>query len=308
MCLIIILIKLTELQKDGYKKENNEVVHEEFPPYESILLNHRGTQVVASSIKKVSPTDENKNMDSIIQQNNYTNTYLKIIGEKLERIENQVNSVTIKPTNKEKDKPLFTPHEIPSHLQIPLKNDKNTALLEEISKRLETININKPSTSNRSTSNSKPPNNTQNNTTHPKIVATIGKHGISENSKFKEKIDNYIDNLQSQFQEMEINRVQRGQPSQTGRNIRNNHWLLNHKISISIALVTLFPKYFPQIGNFNLLIQIRTKNFMSSSLLTLIQFFFYIPPASLIISKLHFPNVSSNKSFPLSNGSISHKE
>jgi hypothetical protein len=37
--------------------------------------------------------------------------------------------------HKEKDKPLFRPHEIPPHLQIPLKKDKNTALLEEISKR-----------------------------------------------------------------------------------------------------------------------------------------------------------------------------
>jgi hypothetical protein len=41
----------------------------------------------------------------------------------------------------------------------------------------------------------------------------------------------------------------------------------------------IISKIFPQIGIFNLLIQIRTKNFMSSSLLTLIQFFFHIPPA-----------------------------
>jgi hypothetical protein len=39
-------------------------------------------------------------MDNIIQQNNFTNTYIKVIGEKLERLENQINPLTIK--NQEK--------------------------------------------------------------------------------------------------------------------------------------------------------------------------------------------------------------
>ena len=34
------------------KVENKEVVHEEFPPYESIVVNHRNHQLVASPIKK----------------------------------------------------------------------------------------------------------------------------------------------------------------------------------------------------------------------------------------------------------------
>ena len=55
-----------------------------------------------------------------IEQNNYSNTYLKVIGEKLDRIENKVDPVTIKSTNKNLDieKPLFTPHEIPPELRI----------------------------------------------------------------------------------------------------------------------------------------------------------------------------------------------
>jgi hypothetical protein len=36
------------------KVENKEVVHEEFPPYESIVVSHRNHQLVASPIKKVS--------------------------------------------------------------------------------------------------------------------------------------------------------------------------------------------------------------------------------------------------------------
>lgn len=35
-------------------------------------------------------SDEKENLDNIIQQNNYTHTYLKIMGEQLERIENQI--------------------------------------------------------------------------------------------------------------------------------------------------------------------------------------------------------------------------
>jgi hypothetical protein len=82
------------------KVQTNEVVHEEYPPYESITLSHRGSQIVASPLKKVSLSDDNKNMDNIIQQNNFTNTYIKVLGEKLERIENQVNPLIVK--NQEK--------------------------------------------------------------------------------------------------------------------------------------------------------------------------------------------------------------
>ena len=34
------------------KVENKEVIHEEFPPYESIIINHRNHQLIASPIKK----------------------------------------------------------------------------------------------------------------------------------------------------------------------------------------------------------------------------------------------------------------
>jgi hypothetical protein len=74
----------------------------------------------------------------IIEQNNYSNTYLKAIGEKLNKIENKVDP--IKPTSKTFDieKPLFTSHEILLKLKISFKIKKKIilTLLEEISKRL----------------------------------------------------------------------------------------------------------------------------------------------------------------------------
>jgi hypothetical protein len=60
--------------------------HEKFPPYESIIINYRNQQLTATPIKNVSLSDETKNFEKIIEQNNYSNTYLKIIGAKLDRI------------------------------------------------------------------------------------------------------------------------------------------------------------------------------------------------------------------------------
>ena len=90
-------------------------------------------------MKNVSLSDETKSFEKIIEQNNYSNTYLKIIGTKLDRIENKI--VPIKPTTKlDIEKPLFIPHEIPPKLRVSFKKD-NTDLLKEISKGLQTLDI-----------------------------------------------------------------------------------------------------------------------------------------------------------------------
>jgi hypothetical protein len=168
------------------KVENKEVVHEEFPPYESIVVNHRNHQLVASPIKKVSLSDEAKNFEKIIEQNNYSNTYLKVIGAKLDRIENKINP--IKPTTKlDIEKPLFTPHEIPPKLRVSFKKD-NTDLLEEISKRLQNLDMTSLASSS------------QNN--QVKIVNTIEKK-----KQERSKVEEYIENLQNQFKDLNINRI-----------------------------------------------------------------------------------------------------
>lgn len=91
---------ISRAKNSWIKSQINEIIHEEYPPNESITLTHRGSQVVASPFKKASLSDDNKNLDNIIQQNNFTNTYIKVLGEKLERIENQINPLTVK--NQEK--------------------------------------------------------------------------------------------------------------------------------------------------------------------------------------------------------------
>jgi hypothetical protein len=168
------------------KVENKEVIHEEFPPYESIIINHRNHQLIASPIKNASLIDEIKNFEKITEQNNYSNTYLKVIGAKLDRIENKIDP--IKPTTKLNiEKPLFTPHEIPPKLRFSFKKD-NTDLLEEISKRLQNLDMTNIASSS------------QNN--QIKRVNTIDK--IKQESP---KIDEYIENLQNQFKDLNINRI-----------------------------------------------------------------------------------------------------
>jgi hypothetical protein len=49
------------------KVESKEVVHEEFSPYESIIISHRNQQLLASPIKNASLSDETKNFEKIIE-------------------------------------------------------------------------------------------------------------------------------------------------------------------------------------------------------------------------------------------------
>ena len=58
-------------------------MYQTFPSFETIIIGQGGIQVLATPIENNSLSDEHKNMDNIIQQNNFTNIYLKTIGEQL---------------------------------------------------------------------------------------------------------------------------------------------------------------------------------------------------------------------------------
>ena len=128
------------------KIENHEKVYQTYPPFESIILNQSsGAQVLATPIKRPSLSDNNKYLDSIIQQNNYTNIYLKSIGQKLQDIEYRITppSTSIKKENAS-NTPLFISQEIPPHLRSPLKKpmtEKTNDLLNEINKKLDLMKL-----------------------------------------------------------------------------------------------------------------------------------------------------------------------
>ena len=78
--------------------------------------------MLATPIKRHILSDNNKNLDIIIQQNNCTNIYLKSIGQKLQDIEDIITppSTSIKKEN-ESNTPFFISQEIPLYLRSPLK-------------------------------------------------------------------------------------------------------------------------------------------------------------------------------------------
>ena len=101
--------------------------------------------MLATPIKRHILSDNNKNLDIIIQQNNCTNIYLKSIGQKLQDIEDIITppSTSIKKEN-ESNTPLFIPHEIPPHLRSPIKRpmtEKIDDLLNEINKKLDLMKL-----------------------------------------------------------------------------------------------------------------------------------------------------------------------
>ena len=193
------------------KTENHQKVYQTYPPFESIILNQNsGVQVLATPIKRPSINDDNKNLDSIIQQNNYTNTYLKTIGQKLQDIEDRITppSTSIKKENAS-NTPLFIPHEIPSHLRVPLKRpmtEKTDNLLNEINKKLDLMKL-------ESLKDMEPLKN--------KNIITLNTIERTDSSEDEESKDNQltdlsdIDNLESQFtSKLQINKLTLASSSQ----------------------------------------------------------------------------------------------
>ena len=161
--------------------------------------------MLATPIKRPSLSDDNKNLDNIIQQNNYINIYLKTIGQKRQDIEDRITplSTSIKKEN-ESNTPLFIPHEIPSHLRSPLKRpmiEKTDDLLNEINKKLDLMKL-------ESQKDMEPLKNKN---------MTLNTIGRTESSEDEESEDNQlinltassdIDNLELQFTDkLQINKL-----------------------------------------------------------------------------------------------------
>ena len=76
-------------KKDAPSSSKPEIVRSSHPPQEALLFNHRGTDVIASPFK-CATTPEEKVVRKVIEQNNYTNQCLGVIGKQLDRIDNKV--------------------------------------------------------------------------------------------------------------------------------------------------------------------------------------------------------------------------
>ena len=89
------------LTKANWTKKNKEIIRSSHPPLEAITFKHKGKGVVATPFKF--PSIEEKLVKKVIEQNNYINQCLNVIGKQLDRVEERIeNKVILQPGNQAK--------------------------------------------------------------------------------------------------------------------------------------------------------------------------------------------------------------
>ncbi|CAL2257670.1 unnamed protein product [Prunus armeniaca] len=83
--------KLKTLTKEKWKLIDRSVVEASHPPVDTIIINHRNTPILASPFKTYENDDESKRL---IEQKNYTNQSLIVIGKQLDTIETKIDKIS----------------------------------------------------------------------------------------------------------------------------------------------------------------------------------------------------------------------
>ena len=78
---------LNVIKKSNFVKEDKTIIRSSHPPLEIVLVNYKGTEVKASPFKIA---NDRTLVPSIIEQNNFTNESLHVIGQQLDRIEENI--------------------------------------------------------------------------------------------------------------------------------------------------------------------------------------------------------------------------
>ena len=103
------------VKKLNFVKENKTIVRSSHPLLDTFIINYKGTEIKVAPIKIVEIIDANAPISTktkkIIEQNNFVNNSLHIIGQQLDQIEEKIE----KPTSSKTEKPLI---DLPSQRQI----------------------------------------------------------------------------------------------------------------------------------------------------------------------------------------------
>ena len=78
---------LNVIKKSNFVKEDKTIVRSSHSPLETVLVNCKGIEVKASPFKIA---DDRTHVPSIIEQKNFTNESLNVIGQQLDRIEEKI--------------------------------------------------------------------------------------------------------------------------------------------------------------------------------------------------------------------------
>ena len=121
-------------KKLNFVKEDKSIVWSTYPPFEIALIDCKGTEVKASPVKIA---DVDTPVLKIIEQNNFTNNSLHIIGQQLDRIEEKIVE---KPTSSKPEKPLIDLPNIYIYIYISLKTSQ-AKTIEKVEQMLSDLKI-----------------------------------------------------------------------------------------------------------------------------------------------------------------------
>ena len=125
------------IKKSKFVKEDKTFVRSSHPPLETVLITHQKTEVKASPFKIA---NDQTPIISIIEQNNFTNEWLHVIGQQLDRIEEKIVEKTVskeKSASVEKsvsiktEKPLIDLPSQRENLKFKTSQAKTLALLRK---------------------------------------------------------------------------------------------------------------------------------------------------------------------------------
>jgi hypothetical protein len=138
--------KLNVVTKSKWMIHDKTSVESSHPPKENILINV-GKDLVKASPFKIPPTKPEKDEErKIIEQNNYTNKCLNVIGDQLDKIETKIDSINTESKPVKTDIPLIKIQELKPDLSLKTSQTKTREKIDQMLKELNKVK-DEPSTS-----------------------------------------------------------------------------------------------------------------------------------------------------------------
>ena len=142
------LKNLNVLTTSKWTKLDKTSVESSHPPKKNILIKVGNDLVKASLFKQPPPKiPEKDEQRKIIEQNNYTNKCLNIIGDQLDKIENKIDSINNKQTPDKIETPLIKTQELKLGLSLKTSKTKTSEKVDQMLKELTKIKTEKGASS-----------------------------------------------------------------------------------------------------------------------------------------------------------------
>ena len=144
------LKKLNVVTKSKWMIHDKTSVESSHPPKVNILINvgKDGKDLVKASPFKIPATKPEKDEErKIIEQNNYTNKCLNVIGDQLDKIENKIDSINIESKPVKTEIPLIKTQDLKPDLSLKTNQTKTREKIDQMLKELNKVK-GEPSTVN----------------------------------------------------------------------------------------------------------------------------------------------------------------